>query len=118
VTRLLAALTDGDQAALGRLLPLVYEELHGLAQRALRRERQGHTLQATALVNEAYMRLIDIRQVRCQNRAHFFAMSRLRTEGPLIQRWLPMTSAAMITALGCVIAVRGLIAAGILQIHV
>ena len=45
-------------------------------------------------------------------------MSRLRTEGPLIQRWLPMTSAAMITALGCVIAVRGLIAAGILQIHV
>jgi RNA polymerase sigma factor (TIGR02999 family) len=56
-------------------MPLVYEELHRLAARYLKQERIGHTLQATALVNEAYLRLIEVRQVRWQNRAHFFAMA-------------------------------------------
>ena len=75
VTELLAAWSDGDAAALDRLLPLVEAELHWLAQRYLRRERQGHTLQTTALVNEAYLRLVDQRQVRWQNREHFFGIA-------------------------------------------
>ena len=75
VTDLLAAWSGGDRAALDRLLPLVEAELHWLAQRYLRRERQGHTLQTTALVNEAYLRLVDQRQVRWQNRAHFFGIA-------------------------------------------
>ena len=75
VTGLLLAWNNGDQAALERLIPLVHEELHRLAKRQMGHERPGHTLQATALVNEAYMRLIDASQVHWQNRAHFFAIS-------------------------------------------
>lgn len=75
VTRLLLAWSDGEQSALDELMPLVQEELRRLAGRFLRQERPGHTLQPTALVNEAYLRLIDARHVRWQNRAHFFAIS-------------------------------------------
>jgi RNA polymerase sigma factor (TIGR02999 family) len=75
VTQLLVAWGDGDRDALDRLVPLVYAELHGLAHRQMRGERHGHPLQTTALVNEAYLRLIDINGVRWQNRAHFFAMA-------------------------------------------
>jgi RNA polymerase sigma factor (TIGR02999 family) len=75
VTQLLLAWSEGDRAALDRLIPLVHAELHGLAKRYMRRERAGHTLQTTALINEAYMRLIDVKEVRWQNRAHFFAIA-------------------------------------------
>jgi RNA polymerase sigma-70 factor, ECF subfamily len=75
VTVLLMAWRDGDQEALGRLTPLVYDELHRLADRCMRGEQAGHTLQTTALVNEAYIRLIDSSRVRWQNRAHFFAIA-------------------------------------------
>jgi RNA polymerase sigma-70 factor (ECF subfamily) len=75
ITQLLVAWSDGDQAALDELTPLVYEELHQLAHRYMRGERAGHTLQTTALVNEAYTRLIDWKNVRWQNRAHFFGVS-------------------------------------------
>jgi RNA polymerase sigma factor (TIGR02999 family) len=73
-TTLLPAWGRGDQAALDRLLPLIHDELRRLARRHMARERVGHTLQATALVNEAYLRLIEINQVRRQNRAHLFAI--------------------------------------------
>ncbi len=75
VTRLLVDWRNGDQGALEQLIPLVHEELRRVARRHMAHERAGHTLQATALVNEAYVRLIDIRQVNWQDRAHFFAMS-------------------------------------------
>jgi len=75
ITHLLLAWGNGDQAALEELMPLVYDELRKVAARFLRRQRPGHTLQTTALVNEAYLRLIDSSQVRWQNRAHFFAVS-------------------------------------------
>ena len=75
VTQLLLAWSDGDKAALEELTPLVYAELHQLAQRYMRRERAGHPLQTTALVNEAYVRLIDLRQAQWQNRAHFFGVA-------------------------------------------
>ena len=75
VTGLLIRLTDGDDGALGELLPLVYAELRRLAAGYLRRERPGHTLQPTALVNEAYLRLVDQTQVRWQNRAHFLGVA-------------------------------------------
>jgi RNA polymerase sigma-70 factor, ECF subfamily len=75
VTRLLAAWSDGDVSALDRLIPLVERELHQLAHRYLSRERPGHTLQTTALVNEAYLRLVNQRRARWQNRAHFFAIA-------------------------------------------
>jgi len=75
VTQLLLAWSDGDKAALEDLTPLVYAELRRLAERYMRRERAGHPLQTTALVNEAYLRLIDLRQVRWQNRAHFFGVA-------------------------------------------
>jgi RNA polymerase sigma factor (TIGR02999 family) len=75
ITELLVAWNGGDRAAFDALVPRVYDELHRLARRALRRERQGHSLQTTALVNEAYIRLIDTSRVRWQDRAHFFAMS-------------------------------------------
>ncbi len=74
-TALLLAWGRGDPEALDLLVPLVHDQLRRLARRHLRRERIGHTLQATALVNEAYLRLIEVRQVRWQNRAHFFAMA-------------------------------------------
>src|SRR6476660_1557489 len=75
VTGLLLAWSDGDQAALEKLIPLVYAELHRLARRYRRRENAGHTLQTSALVNEAYIRLIEAHRVRWQNRSHFFAVS-------------------------------------------
>jgi RNA polymerase sigma-70 factor, ECF subfamily len=75
ITRLLVAWGDGDESALAGLTPLVYEELHRLAHHYMSDERAGHTLQTTALVNEAYVRLIDWKNVRWQNRAHFFAVS-------------------------------------------
>jgi RNA polymerase sigma factor (TIGR02999 family) len=73
--RLLVDWRNGDQGALEQLIPLVHEELRRVARRHMAHERVGHTLQATALVNEAYVRLIDIRQVNWQDRTHFFAMS-------------------------------------------
>ena len=75
VSKLLRAWTDGDRGALDRLTPMVYDELHRLAQRYMKRERPGHSLQTTALVNEAYMRLVDYKRMQWQNRAHFFAVS-------------------------------------------
>ena len=75
VTQLLLAWGQGDEVALERLIPLVHGELRRLARRHMGHERVGHTLQPTALVNEAYMRLVDVRLVKWQNRAHFFAMS-------------------------------------------
>ena len=75
ISRLLYAWADGDQAALEELTPLVYEELHRLAHNYMGRERPDHTLQTTALVNEAFMRLVDWKNVRWQNRAHFFGVS-------------------------------------------
>jgi RNA polymerase sigma-70 factor (ECF subfamily) len=75
VTRLLRAWSDGNEAALDQLIPIIYDELRSLAARYLRRERKDHTLQPTALVNEAYLRLIDQRQVQWQNRAHFLGVA-------------------------------------------
>ena len=75
ITQLLLAWGNGDQAAFDAMIPLVYDELRKVAARHLRGQRVGHTLQTTALVNEAYLRLIDASQVRWQNRAHFFAVS-------------------------------------------
>jgi RNA polymerase sigma-70 factor, ECF subfamily len=75
LTQLLVAWSDGDQKALDELFPLVYDELRQVARRHMRRERRGHTLRTTALVNDAYLRLVDQRQVRWQNRAHFFAIA-------------------------------------------
>ena len=75
VTQLLIAWSQGDQSALETLLPLVYDELHRLARHYMIRERAGHTLQTTALVNEAYLRLVRVEGVHWQNRAHFFAVS-------------------------------------------
>jgi RNA polymerase sigma-70 factor (ECF subfamily) len=74
-TELLRAWSQGDRSALERLVPLVYEELHRLARRYMRQERPDHTLQATSLVNEAYLRLIDINRVEWRNRAHFLALA-------------------------------------------
>ena len=75
VTGLLLAWSEGEQTAFEKLVPLVYAELRRVAHRYMGRERPGHSLQTTALVNEAYLRLIDARRVRWQNRAHFFAVS-------------------------------------------
>src|SRR5215813_2314817 len=75
VTQLLLAWSDGDKAALEKLTPLVYAELHRLAERYMCRERSGHPLQTTALINETYVRLIDLHQMRWQNRAHFFGIA-------------------------------------------
>ena len=74
VTRLLIAWNEGDESALEKLVPQVYQELRRLARRQMRRERPDHTLQTTALINEAYLRLVDLRNVQWQNRAHFFAL--------------------------------------------
>ncbi len=75
ISQLLRAWSGGDQGALERLTPIVYQELHRLARNHMRRERPGHSLQTTALVNEAYMRLVDYKRMEWQNRAHFFAAS-------------------------------------------
>jgi RNA polymerase sigma factor (TIGR02999 family) len=75
VTRLLLAWSEGDAAALDALAPLVEAELHRIAHRFMGRERSGHVLQTSALVNEAYLRLIDLKAVQWQDRAHFFALA-------------------------------------------
>jgi RNA polymerase sigma factor (TIGR02999 family) len=75
VTQLLVAWSNGDEKAFEALAPLVYQELHRLAQGYMKKERRGHTLQTTALIHEAYMRLIDARNLDWKNRAHFFAIS-------------------------------------------
>jgi len=75
VTQLLIAWRQGNQSALDQLLPLVYDELHRLAKRYMRGEARGHTLQTTALVNEAYLRLIEQPGIEWQDRAHFFALA-------------------------------------------
>ena len=75
LTQLLIAWGNGDKEALNKLIPLVYEELHRLAARYMRRENPGHTLQTTALVNEAYGKLIHQKDVRWQNRAHFYGIA-------------------------------------------
>ena len=72
---MLAEWSDGNQSALDELYPLVYDELHRLARRYMSRERKGHTLQTTALINEAYVRLVDQKNVHWANRSHFFAIS-------------------------------------------
>lgn len=75
VTALLQAWSAGDRTALDRLVPLVHAELRRLARRYMRRERAGHTLQTTALIHEAYIRLVEARGINWQNRAHFFGIS-------------------------------------------
>jgi len=74
VTGLLRAWGRGDEDALQKLMPLVYEQLHAAARRYMAHERPGHTLQTTALIHETYLRLIDVRQVKWQDRAHFLAV--------------------------------------------
>jgi RNA polymerase sigma factor (TIGR02999 family) len=83
VTALLQKWTAGDKNAIEQLTPLIYRELRKLAHRHLRRERRDHTLQSTALVHEAWMRLVDQKQAKWQDRAHFFAVS-----GQLMRRIL------------------------------
>jgi len=83
VSELLLAWTGGEQSALDKLTPIVYNELHRLARRYMKGERPGHSLQTTALVNEAYLRLVDYKRMQWQNRAHFFAVS-----GQLMRRIL------------------------------
>src|SRR5215210_2800418 len=75
VTELLKKWSGGDAAALEELTPLIYAELHRIAKRYMSRERDGHTLQTSALVNEAYIRLIDWETAKWENRAHFFGVS-------------------------------------------
>jgi RNA polymerase sigma factor (TIGR02999 family) len=75
ISALLRAWSDGDQSALDKLTPIVYDELHRLARRYMKHERPGHSLQSAALVNEAYLRLVDYERMQWQNRAHFFAVS-------------------------------------------
>jgi RNA polymerase sigma factor (TIGR02999 family) len=74
ITELLRAWRDGDEQALEKLTPQIYRELHQAARRCMNRERGGHTLQTTALINELYLRLSDLKEVDWQNRAHFFAL--------------------------------------------
>src|SRR6185503_9383140 len=75
ITQLLNAWSDGDESSRDQLMSLVYDELHRLAHRYMRRESPGHTLQTSALVNEAFVRLIDQKNVQWQNRVHFFAIA-------------------------------------------
>jgi RNA polymerase sigma-70 factor, ECF subfamily len=75
ITRLLVAWSEGDQSALDQLAPLIHSELHRLAHHYMSRERPGHVLQTSALINEAYLRLIDWKNVHWQNRAHFFGVA-------------------------------------------
>lgn len=85
-TALLVGWGNGDRAALDRLMPLVYDELRSLAHRQVRRERPGHSLQTTALVNEAYLRLVDYRRVQARDRAHFLAIAAQAMRRILIER--------------------------------
>src|SRR3989454_8936674 len=93
VTQLLRAWRQGDAAALDRLVPVVYQKLRRLARHYMAGQRPGHTLQSTALVNEAYMRLVDCEQVNWEERAHFFAISArmIRRGFGGILRGAPMT---------------------------
>src|SRR5882724_7318105 len=75
VSGLLCAWAQGDPRALDKLIPVVYLELHRLARNYMKNEREGHSLQPTALVNEAYLRLVDYKKMQWQDRAHFFAVS-------------------------------------------
>jgi len=75
VTRLLQEWSEGDETALAKLMPLVHDELHQLAHQHMRRESAGHVLQTSALINEAYLRLVDQPQIRWQSRAHFFGIA-------------------------------------------
>jgi RNA polymerase sigma factor (TIGR02999 family) len=84
ITQLLREWCDGNRAAFDQLMPLVYDELHLQAARFRRRERQDHTLQTTALIHEAYLRLIDQRDVKWQNRNHFFAIASLAMRRVLV----------------------------------
>jgi RNA polymerase sigma factor (TIGR02999 family) len=86
VSALLRAWTDGDQGALAQLTPIVYDELHRLAHYHLKRERAGHSLQTTALVNEAYVRLVDYTRMHWQDRAHFLAVSAQAMRRILVDR--------------------------------
>jgi RNA polymerase sigma-70 factor, ECF subfamily len=86
VSGLLRAWSDGDRGALERLTPIVYEELRRLARRYMKREHPGHSLQTTALVNEAYMRLVDYKRMQWQDRAHFFAVSAQLMRRILVER--------------------------------
>src|SRR5713226_721378 len=86
VSMLLRAWSDGDGNALERMTPIVFEELHRLAHRYMRRERPGHSLQTTALVNEAYIRLVDYKRMQWQDRAHFFAVSAQLMRRILVER--------------------------------
>jgi len=86
ITGLLMAWGGGDKAALDRLMPLVYQELRRLARRQMRREREGDTLQTTALVNEAYLRLVDYERVQARDRSHFLAIAAQAMRRILIER--------------------------------
>jgi RNA polymerase sigma-70 factor, ECF subfamily len=86
ITGLLLDWGKGDKAALDRVIPLVYQELRRLAHRQMRRERAGNTLQTTALINEAYLRLVDYARVRPRDRAHFFAIAAQAMRRILIER--------------------------------
>jgi RNA polymerase sigma-70 factor, ECF subfamily len=86
VSALLRAWTGGDQRALAKLTPIVYDELHRLAHHYLKGERAGHSLQTTALVNEAYVRLVDYKRMHWQNRAHFIAVSAQAMRRILVDR--------------------------------
>jgi RNA polymerase sigma-70 factor (ECF subfamily) len=86
ISQLLCAWSDGDQLALDELTPIVYAELRRLAHRYMRRERAGHDLQTSALVNEAYIRLVDYKRMQWQNRAHFFAVSAQLMRRILVER--------------------------------
>jgi RNA polymerase sigma-70 factor (ECF subfamily) len=86
VSGLLRAWSQGDSEALEELIPVVYQELHRLARNYMNRERAGHSLQATALVNEAYIRLVDYKRMQWQDRAHFFAVSAQLMRRILVER--------------------------------
>src|SRR5919205_561930 len=86
ISQLLTHWSEGDQAALDKLIPLVYAELRRLAHHYMRGERAGQTLQTSALVNEAYLRLVDYRKMRWQDRAHFFAVAAQLMRRILVER--------------------------------
>jgi RNA polymerase sigma-70 factor (ECF subfamily) len=86
ITQLLIEWRDGDEKALDRLMPLVYDELNRLAHRYMRRERPGHSLQTNDLVNEAYLRLVDHKGMRWQNRSHFYAVAAQAMRRILVDR--------------------------------
>jgi RNA polymerase sigma-70 factor, ECF subfamily len=86
ISALLHAWSDGDQSALAKLMPVVYDQLHRLAGHYMNRERSGHSLQTTALVNEVYTRLVDYKRMQWQNRAHFFAVSAQLMRRILVER--------------------------------